>query len=206
MSQFRLICLFIVVCGFAAWVRAEGPGSSAALPPDSEMIPLRPRGSTTGRATGSSGSPTGTMTTVVGALAVCLGIFLLLVWVTKRSAPAGSGQLPKEVVESLGRVPLQGRQQLQLLRIGRKLLLIHVTPHGAETLTEIADQPEVERILGLCQQTRPTSVSSSFREILTQYESEPAAKGFLGDARQSDWELATRAGRNRLTRQEEIDG
>ena len=60
--------------------------------------------------------------------------------------------LPTEVVEVLGRAPLAGRQQMHLLRCGNKLLLVSVTPTGAETLTEVTDPVEVDRLSGLCRQ------------------------------------------------------
>jgi hypothetical protein len=43
-----------------------------------------------------------------------------------------------------------------------------VTPHGAETLTEVTDVTEVDRLAGLCQQQRPGSVTASFRHVLAQ--------------------------------------
>ncbi len=212
MSRIQFLIVIAVSFGFASSVGAENPTSG--VPPlnaaNAENIPLGPRGAgqQAGTPAGSIRGPTTgrTMTTVVGGLAVCLGVFFLFVWVTKRHAPPGLARLPKEVVESLGRAPLSGRQHLQLLRVGRKLVLLNVTPTGAETLTEISDPTEVDRLVGLCQQTSPTSVTASFRDVLTHYESEPAGKGFLGDAGQSDWELATRGSRTRPARREEIDG
>jgi flagellar biogenesis protein FliO len=211
MSRLQLslaLATSFVVCSIAC---AQNPVFSSSTPvseeSNAENIPLPPVGDRSASSTsgGTSTPTTGrTLTTVVGALAVCLGVFFILVWITKRHAPAGLAPLPKEVVESLGRASLNSRQQLQLLRIGRKLVLLHVTSTTAETLTEIVDPAEVDRLVGLCQQTSPNSVTASFREVLTHYEAEPA-KGFLGEVGQSDWELATRGNSKRLSRREEID-
>ena len=57
---------------------------------------------------------------------------------------------------------------MQLLRIGNRLLLLSVTATDARTLTEITDPSEVDRLAGLCQQTRPESVTATFRHILAQ--------------------------------------
>ena len=54
-----------------------------------------------------------------------------------------------------GRAPLAGRQHVHLLRCGSKLLLVSVTPGGAETLTEVTDPAEVDRLAGLCRQAHP---------------------------------------------------
>jgi flagellar biogenesis protein FliO len=172
-----------------------------------EQIPLRPPGATSAVATPeTTSSPTvgQSLTTVVGGLAVCLGIFFLLVWLSKRHAPGALAPLPKDVVHSLGRFALNSRQQLQLLRVGRKLLLLNVTPTGVQTVTEISDSTEVDRIVGLCQQTSSNSVTASFRDVLTHFESEPA-HGFLGDASASDWELAARGGKKRPGQREDFD-
>jgi len=105
---------------------------------------------------------------VGGSLAVVLGVFFLIVWALRSAAPRGLTLLPSEVVEVLGRAPLAGRQQLHLLRCGKKLILVSVTPAGAETLTEIDDPEEVDRLAGLCQQARPNSATAAFRQVLRQ--------------------------------------
>ena len=52
---------------------------------------------------------------------------------------AGRGSLPTDVVSVLGRVPLAARQLAELLRVGNKLVLVSLTPTGAQTLTEVTD-------------------------------------------------------------------
>ncbi len=120
--------------------------------------------------------------TIVGSLAIVLGVFFLLVWFFKRGQPKSTQRLPNSVLEVLGRAPLNGKQQLQLLRLGNKLLLVSVTPQGAETLTEITEALEVDRLSALCQQSQPNSISTSFRQVMEQFGREPAS-GFLGSQR-----------------------
>jgi flagellar biogenesis protein FliO len=118
--------------------------------------------------------------TLGGSLALVLGVFFLISWGVRRAAPAALLPLPGEVVEILGRAPLAGRQQMHLLRCGKKLLLVSVTPAGAETLTEITDPIEVDRLAGLCHQARSGSVSAAFRQVfqqLTQKDAPPARFG-----------------------------
>ena len=111
-----------------------------------------------------------------------LGAFAILMWITRRSLPRGLQRLPPEVVQSLGRAPLDTRQHLQLLRFGNRLLLVCVSPAGSETLTEITDVDEVNRLAALCQVSQPNSISGSFRQILSQLGKEPVPRGFLGEA------------------------
>lgn len=107
--------------------------------------------------------------TTGGAVVLVVGLIFVLAWVVRRAAPRGSLPLPAEVVEVLGRTALAHRQQVHLVRCGRKLLLVSVTPDGAETLTEITDPVEVDRMLGLCRQSRPDSSTAAFRQMFEQY-------------------------------------
>jgi flagellar biogenesis protein FliO len=107
-------------------------------------------------------------------------VFLVVVWCTKRFAPPGTSALPKEAVESLGRAPLTARQQMQLIRVGNKLLLVSLSPTGVEPLTEITDPTEVEHLLALCRRGQKGSSTEAFRQTLAQLAAEPAPRGFVG--------------------------
>jgi flagellar biosynthetic protein FliO len=117
---------------------------------------------------GSRPGGTSSLLTVGSSLAVVLGLFLLVAWVFKRAMPGQSGLLPKEVVEVLGRTSLGARQQVHLVRCGNKLLLVSSTPGGMETLTEIAEPDEVQRLSALCRQTQPGSSTAAFRQVFQQ--------------------------------------
>ncbi len=106
--------------------------------------------------------------TIGSSLAVVIGIFLIVAWLMRRATPRTNWALPDEVVEVLGRAPLAERQHVHLLRCGSKLLLVSVTPDGAETLTEITDDDEVERLSALCRQNKPGSSSAGFKQVFQQ--------------------------------------
>jgi flagellar biogenesis protein FliO len=125
-------------------------------------------------------SATTAVTTVAASLATVLGIFVAIAWCTRRLNGGGAMPLPKEALEILGRAPLAGRQQMQLVRVGRKLVLLAVSPGGAEPLTEINDPAEVEHLLGLCHRGQSASATAAFREALQQLSAEPAQQGFVG--------------------------
>ncbi len=114
-----------------------------------------------------------------GSLAVVVGLFLLVIWVTKRRSPQAGGALPKEAFERLGHAPLSNRQHVHLLRCGNKLLLVSVTATGAETLTEISDPAEVDRLHGICAAAAPGSATSTFRQLLSQLGREKTEQGFI---------------------------
>lgn len=106
--------------------------------------------------------------TIAGSLATVIGIFLIVAWLMRRATPRANMALPEEVVEVLGRAPLTERQHVHLLRCGGKLLLVSVTPDGAETLTEITDAGEVERLSAICRQNNPGGSSAGFRQVFQQ--------------------------------------
>jgi flagellar biogenesis protein FliO len=88
----------------------------------------------------------------------------------RRTSAAGFGSLPCEAFEVLGRAALANHQQVHLLRCGAKLLLVSVTAAGAQTLTEITDPAEVERLAGLCRQARPSGAATAFRQVFRPAE------------------------------------
>lgn len=112
-------------------------------------------------------------------LGIVLGLFLLCAWLFRRGAPKPTSPLPKEVVNVLGRAQLAPRQFVQLMQVGRKLVLISVTPESTTPITEVSDPLEVDRLLGLCMRNHTSSTTAEFQQVLDQLSREHA-KGFLG--------------------------
>lgn len=102
-------------------------------------------------------------------------------WLVKRGMPKSKTELPKDVISVLGRVSLGEKQFAQMLRVGNKLVLVSVTPHGMETLTEVTDPIEVNRLLGLCEHQSSNSTSASFQDVLQQLASEKTPPNFFGN-------------------------
>jgi flagellar biogenesis protein FliO len=113
------------------------------------------------------------LVTGAASLGIVLGLFLLVVLVVRRGMPKNAALLPREAVEILGRAPLFGKQQVHLVRCGNKILLLCASNTGVETLTEIADPVEVDRLSGICQQVHPHSVTASFRQVFQQFDHQP---------------------------------
>jgi flagellar biogenesis protein FliO len=125
----------------------------------------------------------GVTSVVLSSLAIVLGCFFLVVWLVKRASPQSMSALPTDVLEILGRSSMGARHHLQLIRIGRRLVLVSVTPDHAETLTEITDPDEVQHVTGLCQQHRPDSVTNSFRQVLHQLGTQSPSRSRRATAR-----------------------
>lgn len=166
---------------------AELDPATAAAPETSPSTPLRlaPRGKSPAKELSrpAAASSTSAITTVAGSLGIVLGLFVVLVWFSRRFAPAGTAALPKEAVELLGRTSLGGTHQLQLVRVGTKLLLVALSSQGARTLTEITSAAEVERLSDLCRRQKPESATASFRSLVDQMGSERTANSFVDSNR-----------------------
>lgn len=128
------------------------------------------------------GLPAKSLYTMGTALTIVVGAFLIFAWVLRRNGrgQVGRGILPADAVSVLGRVSLSAKQVAQLLRIGNKLVLVALTPGGAETLTEVTEPAEVDRLMGLCQQTDRHSTTKAFEQVFQSLSREPATSGFLG--------------------------
>jgi flagellar biogenesis protein FliO len=163
--------------------------TASSLPLKREShIPLTP--SNKSDSLDSSKKPSGlpSMAAVFGCLGVVLGIFLLIAWMIRRAAPQGLTRLPNEAFEVLGRAPLAGRQNVHLVRCGSKLLLVSITPAGTETLTEIIDPQEVDRLAGLCRQAGPQSSTAAFRRIFEQLAPKRPSRGAFSQNEFADYE------------------
>lgn len=149
-------------------------GNDARTGSDSAGLALAPRKATDRTGRTAVTKPERALLTTATSLAVVVGLFLLLVWLQRRLSGRSGLRLPGAVVQTLGRVPLNGRQEMHLVQVGNKLLLLAVTATSAETLTEITDPAEIARLNGICRHDHPGSISASFREILSQLQ-QPAS-------------------------------
>jgi flagellar biogenesis protein FliO len=125
---------------------------------------------------GSSSGPRalGAIASVVGSLIIVLGLFFALAWFMRRGMPNSSRLLSSDVVQVLGRTPLAGRQQMHVLRFGNKLLLVCASASGVDTLAEVTDPLEIDRVAGLCAQTESYSATTTFKQIFGQLAREKA--------------------------------
>ncbi len=137
---------------------------------NSRALPLKRRGEVPAGpdSPGTRSKPVSILLTAASSLSIVLGLFAVVVWIARRRAGNPLPLLPQDVIDVLGRTRIAERQTLQLIRLGHRLLLVSVTPTGAETLAEVTEREEVDRIVGLCNQYRPGSSSATFRDVLSE--------------------------------------
>ena len=109
--------------------RPSRAAATLAAPAADSALPLKPLQKPSGDANGRFRPPSAgnAVTTVITSLAVVLGLFVLCVLILRKANARNGATLPGEVVQTLGRVPLSGRQEMHLVRVGNKLLLLSVT-------------------------------------------------------------------------------
>ena len=117
--------------------------------------------------------------TVTSSLAVVLGLFAALIWVTRRfgGRAGGNGTIPKEIFQNLGSTSIDPRTQISLLRCGQRILIIARTNNGVHPLGEITSTEEVNQLTAACL----GDSKQAFQTALQSIESEPTDAGYLGN-------------------------
>jgi flagellar biogenesis protein FliO len=102
---------------------------------------------------------------VAGALGVVIGCIFIVRYIGKKllglqtSGSGGGG------VQILSRTPVSPRQQLMLIQVGRRIVLVANCGAAMNALCEITDADEVASLAGQLQQRRRTSATSAFLSI-----------------------------------------
>ena len=84
---------------------------------------------------------------------------------TRRRRARPNQLIPESIVTVLGHVPFVHNQQLQLLRLGSRLLLVSVTQNGSQTLGEISDPNEVFEIENAFETGQFENLAAYFQNI-----------------------------------------
>ena len=109
---------------------------------------------------------------VGGSLLIVIAAFFLLVILFRKVSPQGNRPLPKEAFECLGKYFLTQKHQLQVLRLGNRIVLVSVMPEGVTTLAEITDSDEAVQFLGLCRRLDSNAATEVFRKAVANISDE----------------------------------
>ncbi|MDE0818223.1 MAG: flagellar biosynthetic protein FliO [Pirellulaceae bacterium] len=114
-------------------------------------------------------------TRMVAALAVVLGAFMVLLWVTKKIQGPSQSIMSKQTLEVLGQKQINKIHSLHLIRLGQRILLISASDSSVTCLSEINDPVEVTQLLNTNSQAGDSSElpQSTFKRIFAQYEQNP---------------------------------
>ena len=142
------------------WLTATAAASPSALGSEPLRTSVQQR-ERQGDLTSDTRAPGMDYPRVLGALAGVVGLILLLRWCGARFVPA-AGRRPNRAVEVLARCPLSPKQQVMLLRLGRRLIVVGECGSQLNSLCEITDPDEVAALVGQLQEDRSASVSRAF--------------------------------------------
>jgi len=122
--------------------------ADAPAPGDTATRPVKKPEAQDGKSLSRDGGWGGGWLRTAGALALVIGLIFLARFALRRFAPGVGKSAAGDRIEVVARTNLSARQQLCLVRLGRRLLLIGSGPEGMRTLAEITDPAEVADLLG----------------------------------------------------------
>ncbi len=106
---------------------------------------------------------------VVAALVVVLGIILLLRKLVQRMVPSAAA-LPAKSVKLVGRTALGPRQQVLVLQVGRRLVVVGDSGQQLSPLMEVSDPDEVAAILGQAAEPSGAAFGTVFQRQRDTFE------------------------------------
>jgi hypothetical protein len=78
----------------------------------------------------------------------------------------------------LGRYFLTQKHQLQVLRLGNRIVLVSVMPDKVSTLVEITDPDEAVAFLGLCRRLDKNSATEMFRKTIANMSEDELSRPY----------------------------
>lgn len=141
MNQVRRLAIGILLCssiGLAdetEWLITDPPASTSANVAANQEETALVKWTQPGSATRKVGS----------AMAVVLGLLFLFTVLTKRG---GQGTKSDMLMSSLGSMQVTPGVRLHLVKIGSRILVLHIAGKSVQPVAEIDDPREVEHILG----------------------------------------------------------
>lgn len=105
---------------------------------------------------------------VGGALAVVVGLLLLFAMLTRRLSGTLRAGRPAGVLEVLARYPVGRGQHLTLLKLDRRVLLVHQTTSSMTTLADLREPGEVASLLSRIEAAGRETTGGRFQSLLNR--------------------------------------
>lgn len=139
-------------------------------------IPIR-RDAPTTRATASDRDATASAAPAIGldlgrlamSLAIVLGLIVVCAWVYRRLSGQASVPAATSVVRVLGRTALAPKQQILLIQVGRRVIVVGESNGQFAPLSEITDEDEIASLQG---EDRPPEQRGLFGRLLRREHDE----------------------------------
>jgi flagellar biogenesis protein FliO len=137
---------------------------------DKPILNTDAAGAAAGR--GTAGSAAGVADGLGGtlmSLAVVLGLIVAGVWVVRKLFPGMRGGPQKGPVQVMGRHFLSPKQQLYLVKIGTRVVVIGAAGANLNQVCQITDAEEIAQLAAQCEQANTGSISRSFRALFSSH-------------------------------------
>lgn len=133
------------------------------------------------------------------ALGAVLALIAGATWAVRKYMPAAAGGNVGRAIEMLGRYHLAPKQSLCLVRVGRRAVLVGVTPSHMTALLEVRD-PEEVHVLSAKATKEPFSDSlrKEIDEFVAGADAPSQAPGVIDDAGESKSRVAPRDHASRM--------
>ena len=105
---------------------------------------------------------------VVFALVAVIALIFILRSLGKMFFPSGTSRGQSRVVEVLSRSPLAPKQQVMLLRVGRRVIVVGDSGAQMNTLCEISDPDEVAGLVGQLREEK-TAAAAAFTSLFGRF-------------------------------------
>jgi flagellar biogenesis protein FliO len=143
----RATIVVLAILSVAAFARADAPIPHTALG-DEPIRSTIAAPAASGAAAATPVAPSMEYARVLGALGLVIALIFLLRWGARFLFPSVAGRSPSRIVEVLARSVLTPKQQVMLIRVGRRLIVVGDSGSQLSTLCEIADPDEVASLVG----------------------------------------------------------
>jgi len=137
---------------------------SSALDGESKSQPFAP-------AAGNSSSGGWALQTIA-ALGLVIALALALRWAWVKLTGHVPARASSPVLEVLSRTTIAPRNQVVLLRLGGRILVVGDSPAGLRTLANVDDPEEVASLLTAITAAQPTSMSQGFSQLMHRFNNE----------------------------------
>lgn len=130
---------------------------------------------------------------LLSVLAVC-GLFFVVLYLMKRYMPGHRQMFAHPAMEFLGRTHLDQKRFVSILRVGRRIVVVGVSPEAMQTLSEITDEAEVTEILEVARpktETGLTMFQKLFQRNVLDVEAAEARADAEAKAAELDEQMAS---------------
>jgi flagellar biosynthetic protein FliO len=149
------------------------PKASNSIEPPDEKVPPRKFPTDAGKLedrklVDNSDNSLGGYLRTLGALALVVVLIFLVGWLLRRFARGGRALGGRGPVEVLSRTAITPRQQLLLVRLGERIVLVGCTPGGFSTLSEITGSDETARLMAEIAESRRGVLGGAYKRKNTE--------------------------------------